>query len=645
MVHKERLKFAAVAALVALAVLVLLPIQKTSVEKQVALSILRQQESMLAEFDPTSTILRASSEVLRQELEGRLRAVGHGTQTGEITLESKDGQVIFAVYKSGTIEAHRTTKPLPTKLAILPPLVALVLALVFKRVSFAMLAAAWTGVCVLTLGNPVKATTELATGYLLPVVESSFNLQILAFTFLLIGMVGIVSKMGGTRGLVNLISGFASTGRKVQVTVASMGLAIFFDDYANTVVVGSTAKPLTDRAKLSREKLAYLVDSTSAPIAGVAIISTWIGYEVGLLDSLIDYLVAFTELPKDGYALFFEMLPMRFYCIFALVLVFVIAASGRDFGPMLRAESRAYHLGDLGIRNDKTSGEVSDVLAAETPEDIPERWFNGAIPILTVLGFIIGRIYYVGASAHSSIFSLRSWQEIFSTASDDIGAILATGAALGVVVALLLGCVQGLFTFVDGLKALGQGMMNLVEAGAILIMAWVIKEVCDALGTGYALLGALGEGLSPEYLPLAVFILAGAIAFSTGTSWGTMALLLPVAAPMVEALATTEIVALLTLVAVLDGAIWGDHCSPISDTTVLSSSATECGLMEHVKTQMPYAMLAMAVASLAGYGGYAWFGSLGLSYGVGFALLIGFVMLFGRRAVDVKPALVDRLPR
>lgn len=644
MVHKERLKFAAVAALVALAVLVLLPIQKSSVEKQVALSILRQQESLLAEFDPTSTILRASSESLRGELEGRLRAVGKGTETGELILESRDGQVVFSVYKSGTVEAHRSERPLPTKLALLPPLVALVLALVFKRVSFAMLVAAWTGVCVLTLGNPVTATTELVTNYVWPVIESSFNLQILAFTFLLIGMVGVVSKMGGTRGLVNLISGFASTGRKVQVTVASMGLAIFFDDYANTVVVGSTAKPLTDRAKLSRAKLAYLVDSTSAPIAGVAIISTWIGYEVGLLDSLLGYLSAFTELPKDGYGLFFEMLPMRFYCIFALLLVFVIAASGRDFGPMLRAESRAYHLGDLGIEKDGSEID-SDVLSQETPENIPERWFNGVIPIMTVIGFIVGRIYYVGSTPHSAVFSLRSWQEIFSKASDDIGAILATGALLGVIVALGLGLAQRLFTFGAGLKALGQGMVNLVEAGAILIMAWVIKEVCDSLGTGYALLGALGDGLSPEYLPLAVFILAGAIAFSTGTSWGTMALLLPVAAPMVEALATTEIVALLTMVAVLDGAIWGDHCSPISDTTVLSSSATECGLMEHVKTQMPYAMLAMAAASLAGYGGYAWFGSLALSYGVGFGLLIGFVLLFGRKAVDVKPALVDRLSR
>ena len=644
MVHKERLKFAGLAALIALAILVLLPIEKSAVEKQVAVSILRQQEAVLAEFDPTSTILRGSSDILRTELERRLRAVGKGTQTGEITLDSKGGKVIFVVYKSGTLEAHRTEKPLPTKLALLPPLVALVLALVFKRVSFAMLVAAWTGVCVLSLGNPVTATTELARSYLLPVVESSFNLQILAFTFLLIGMVGVVSKMGGTRGLVNSISGFASTGRKVQLTVAGMGTAIFFDDYANTVVVGSTAKPLTDGARLSREKLAYLVDSTSAPIAGIAIISTWIGYEVGLLDSLLGYLSAFEGLPGDGYALFFEMLPMRFYCIFALILVFVIAATGRDFGPMLRAESRAFHLGDLGIETKDTDGPEKSLVEASA-DDIPERWYNGAIPIITVIGFILGRIYFVGAESHSSLFSLRSWQEIFSKASDDIGAILATGAALGVVVALVLGLVQGLFTLRSGLGALGQGMFNLVEAGAILIMAWVIKEVCDSLGTGYALLGALGDGLTPEYLPIAVFILAGAIAFSTGTSWGTMALLLPVAAPMVEALATSEIVALLTLVAVLDGAIWGDHCSPISDTTVLSSSATECGLMDHVRTQMPYAMLAMAVASFAGYGGYAWFGSLGASYLVGVVLLIGFVLLFGRKAVDVKPALVDRLSR
>ena len=231
---------------------------------------------------------------------------------------------------------------------------------------------------------------------------------------------------------------------------------LFFDDYANTVVVGSTAKPLTDGARLSREKLAYLVDSTSAPIAGIAIISTWIGYEVGLLDSLLGYLSAFEGLPGDGYALFFEMLPMRFYCIFALILVFVIAATGRDFGPMLRAESRAFHLGDLGIDTKNTEGPEKALVEASA-DDIPERWYNGAIPIITVIGFILGRIYYVGAESHSSLFSLRSWQEIFSKASDDIGAILATGAALGVMVALVLG-LAALFTLRSGLGALGQGV-------------------------------------------------------------------------------------------------------------------------------------------------------------------------------------------
>ena len=643
MVHAERLKFAGVAGAIALLVIALLPIEERSLEHQVGMSLLRQEEARLAQFDPTSTILKSSSSVLRETLERKLRGVGQGTSTGELSLQASGGILTLEIRETGTLEPVKIEKPLPTRLALLPPLVALVLALVFRRVSLAMLIAAWTGVCVLASGNPIAATKSFVGDYFFPVIQSSFNLQILAFTFLLIGMVGVVSRMGGTRGLVNLVSGFASSGRRVQLTVATMGTAIFFDDYANTVVVGTTAKPLTDGAKLSRAKLAYLVDSTSAPIAGIAIISTWIGYEVGLLDSLLNYLSGFTGLPKDGYGLFFEMLPMRFYCIFALILVFVISISGRDFGPMLGAESRAYHLGDLGI--ERATGDENEVVKELKSDSVPERWYNGAIPILTVLTFIVGRIYALGAGPESSLFSLRSWQNIFSTASDDIGAILATGAGLGVIVALMLGVGQKLITLRSGISALGKGMFNLVEAGAILIMAWVIKDVCDALGTGYALLGAFGDGLSPAYLPLAVFILAGLIAFSTGTSWGTMALLLPVAAPMVEALATSEIVALLTLVAVLDGAIWGDHCSPISDTTVLSSSATECGLMEHVKTQMPYAMLAMAVASLAGYGGYAWFGSLAMSYGAGAVLLIGFVMLFGRRALDVKPALVDRLSR
>ena len=278
--------------------------------------------------------------------------------------------------------------------------------------------------------------------------------------------------MGGTRGLVNSISGFASTGRKVQLTVAGMGTAIFFDDYANTVVVGSTAKPLTDGARLSREKLAYLVDSTSAPIAGIAIISTWIGYEVGLLDSLLGYLSAFEGLPGDGYALFFEMLPMRFYCIFALILVFVIAATGRDFGPMLRAESRAFHLGDLGIETKDTDGPEKPLVEASA-DDIPERWYNRGYSIIHVIGFILGRILLCWSLIRPySHYALG--RKFFSKASDDIGAILATGATLGVIVALVLGLVQQLLPSIRT-GALGQGMFNLVEAGAILIMAWVIK--------------------------------------------------------------------------------------------------------------------------------------------------------------------------
>ncbi len=547
-----------------------------------------------------------------------------------LSLSVKRGETHLTVECRYAASESKSSARRSNWLSLLPPLMALVIAIGIRHVVLALFVAAWVGVTIVDDFNPLYGFLHTWTDYVWPVVTDTFNLQILGFTFALVGMVAVIGKMGGTQGLVNVLSRYARGPRSAQVVTALMGTAVFFDDYANTVVVGSTAKGLTDRMKMSREKLAYIVDSTSAPIAGIAVVSTWIGYEVGLFDNILAEYGHVAGLPNSGYALFFEVLPLRFYCIFSLLLVFLGAILGRDLGPMARAEARARSGGGV-VAEDAKVDDADDSSLAKP--GVPARWYNAVIPIAIVLVFIFVRILSVGGSAVEgplNVIDLDHWRLIFDRASDDMGAILFGGSLLGSALAVGLALTQGLLTIPESFDAYRGGIMSLLEAGAILILAWVIKGVCDDIGTGMALVGLLGDGLPALMIPLVVFLLAGAIAFATGTSWGTMALVLPVAAPLSVIITDGDpLIFVLCMGAVLDGAIWGDHCSPISDTTVLSSTATGCPHMAHVKTQLPYALVAMVASGAAGYVGYAAGWPIEACYGVGLVLIIGALLIFG----------------
>lgn len=551
-----------------------------------------------------------------------------------LVLETRLGEAEPAI-ASARLGDHR---------ALWPPLVALILAIGLRRVVIALFAAVFVGATLLHGGNPLWALwVELRglvgvaasavgvggeiDGYIGRVLADTFNLQILGFTFALVGLVAVVGRMGGTRGLVDLLSPLARGPRSAQAVTAGMGTAVFFDDYANTVVIGTTARSLTDKHRLSREKLAYIVDSTSAPVAGIAIVSTWIGYEVGLFDDLLPTLSAVPDLPGSGYELFFTVLPLRFYCLFALALVFLGALTGRDLGPMLTAERRARGGGPL-VPGQK-AGEPPVTLRKPGVEP---RARNALLPIGTVLLVAFGWILWAGAGPMEAFspLSLADWKVVFDNAGGDIALILLVGALAGSVVALGLAVGQRLLTPREALAAYGQGMRTLLEAAAILIAAWAIKSVCDDLGTGLAIVALIGDALPVLLIPLTVFVLSGAIAFSTGTSWGTMALVLPIAAPLSATLSGDPLVVLASLGAVLDGAIWGDHCSPISDTTVLSSTASGCPHLEHVRTQLPYATLAMVAAGGWGYVGVLAGLPLVVVYGLGLATMAAVLYAVGR---------------
>ena len=519
--------------------------------------------------------------------------------------------------------------------SLFPPVLAIVLAVVWRRVLSALLMGVLVGALLVEGFHPGGAIWGTVSDYLVPTVLDVENLKIFAFTFLLMGMVGIMIASGGIEGVVHAVARFARSRRSGQSLVAAMGVAVFFDDYANTMVVGSSTRPITDRLGISREKLAYIVDSTAAPVASLAIISTWIGIEVRYLDEQLPY---FGELAATGYGVFLSLIPVRFYCWFALMMVFIVATTGRDFGPMLRAERRAVsgHPAKPGSGFGLSSG-FKDLGMQEGLK--PNLWF-GVVPVVGVLVSILVTFFLAGASkvagGFPSPFRLGGWRDAFS-AVEDSTTLLVVAGAIGTGLAGTMSLLWGRLKFNRVAGAWWKGARSLGVAVALLVLAISLRKVTDDqhLDSARYVLAML-SGTTAWLVPLVVFVAAAAIAFATGTSWGTMGILLPFAVPLAAqaaAEAGQPLLLLLATGAVLDGAVFGDHCSPISDTTVLSSIGSSCDLMDHVKTQAPYALAAMATAGVVGYLGVArdWW-SPGLAWVLGGFVLLVMVRLVGRKA-------------
>ena len=624
------------------------------------LSILRVDQAQLRGVT-VAKLLRDHTSALSAQAAGPVRLEVHGDEglsaqlskhagrtltvqddaptVARLSVVEKDG-VLHLDASAGTKAPVTGTLRLARWTSLLPPVVAIILALMFRRVIVALFAAVWLGACLHHGVGPIGGLGHTLGGYVWDNLTDPFHYLIFAFTFSLVGMIGIVTRMGGTHALVDVIARRARTARSTRVATALMGLAVFFDDYANTVVVGTTMRALTDRMRISREKLAYLVDSTAAPIAGIAVISTWIGFEVGLFQGVSNYL----GLGKSGYTLFFEVLPYRFYCLFTIVFVFASAGLNRDYGPMLRAERRASRTGEV-LRKDATAASSSSIQDVEPAEGAPLRWYNAAVPVGTVIFLVFAGMVLLGA--RSSLFAQRSFSVLSYTdvfdafvavgESDYDGPlVMALASAIGSLVAMCMALAQRILTVGDVLRSWLSGARMMILANAVLLMAWSIQSVCDDVGTSFYLTAALHGAVSAAWLPLLVFLLAAVVAFATGTSWGTMGILVPTVGPM-AAVAGEPFILVLCLGAVLDGAIFGDHCSPLSDTTVLSSIASSCDHLDHVRTQIPYALTTML---LAGFGGYLFVslgGPLWGAYALGFGGIFGVLLVVGRNP-DVDPA-------
>ena len=490
--------------------------------------------------------------------------------------------------------------------AVVPPLVAILLAIITRQVLVSLFMGVLVGVCFVT-GSLGEGFAETVATYI-PDSVGSGNVRIIIFSCLLGSVVALVARMGGTQALVDLMTRFGKSRRGAQIATWCAGMFVFFDDYANALLVGNTMRPVTDRYRVSREKLSFLVDATSAPVACIFIVSTWIAAEIGYIEEKLasPAVQAATGLTNSmGYQVFLSTIPFNFYPIFCLAFVLFLCLLGRDFGPMLKAEKRA-------LKEGKLLADGASPLSSQEMDDLEPvdrsrmRALNAVLPIGTVIVGVILGLYFSGKSALALNDVVNPpLRDIFGAADSSRALMIASVSGILVAMGLALG--QRLMSLRQTVEVATAGIKAMIPAALVLILAWSLQGVCSALNTSQFLIHHVS--FSIEYLPLAIFVLAAVIGFSTGTSWGTMGILVPLCIDYACGMgleagydsAGIQQVLASSVGAVLAGAVFGDHCSPISDTTIMSSMASGADHVDHVRTQMPYALVIALVAVGVGY--------------------------------------------
>ncbi|WP_120169527.1 Na+/H+ antiporter NhaC family protein [Thermohalobacter berrensis] len=493
-------------------------------------------------------------------------------------------------------------------LSLVPALLAIVLAWVTKEVFLSLFIAVFVGSTILANFNPLVGFTKSLNTFIVGALTDEWNVSILIFCLTIGGLIGILSKNGGTKGIANLIVSRAKTNKSTLFSTWLMGVLIFFDDYANSLIVGNTMRSITDKMKVSREKLAYIVDSTAAPISSIALISTWVGFETGLIKNGLEEI----GVNLSAYSVFLETIPFRFYSILALGFVLMIIFTGKDFGPMAKAERRSYLTGKL--LDDDAKPLVTDEVDQLESSIENERWYNAVIPILSVIVITIFGLYINGGGLEG-----KSVQAAFGDA--DASVVLLWASIGGTIIAAVMSLAQRILTIKEIMDAWVAGIKSMTTAAIILVLAWALGSLNGELGTAEFIVSVAKGSIPPFMIPVLMFIIPCIVAFSTGSSWGANSIVMPLAIPLAFELGGAEFL-VPAIGAVLTGAVFGDHCSPISDTTIMSSMASACDHMAHVKTQMPYALVVAGVSIIVGF--------IPAGFGINpyISLVIGTVVLF-----------------
>ncbi|WP_435114893.1 Na+/H+ antiporter NhaC family protein [Halolamina sp. C58] len=464
-------------------------------------------------------------------------------------------------------------------LSVLPPLLAIVLAIATRKAVLSLFLGIWAGAVIYTGSLGIVQTFD----WIVAAVAGDFHVRILVFTLLLGSGVAMIWNLGGSYAVRDWAIAKLDSQRKVGAVAWLLGVVLFFDDYANTAIVGSAMKDVSDHLRISREKLSYIVDSTAAPVATLGI-SSWVAFQLSLISD--GYAAAGVSDHPPAFEVFLSSIPFNMYSILAIVMVAIIVFSGRDFGEMLDAEHRSWRTGAVSRADARPMQDVESDLGEPSARN--PRLVSFFVPIIVLIAVTIASALWTGYSPGASLMDMVT--------NADFASALIYGSFAMVVTGFALGKFYGILTLGESTDTVIEGFGLMLTAVSILVLAWGIGEVVSALQTGEYVAGIVGDQFPIAVLPALVLVLAAFIAFSTGTSWGTMGILTPIVIPVAWNLTGDHTIIAAMVGVIFSGAIFGDHSSPISDTTVLSATFTGADLIDHVRTQLYYALTVALVA-------------------------------------------------
>jgi len=478
--------------------------------------------------------------------------------------------------------------------SLFPPLLAIILAIKTRQVFVSLLFGIWLGWIILVGGNPLSGTLATIQA-LVDVFKDAGNTKTIMFSSLVGALIAFIQKSGGVEGFINFVnnkldkvkSKDPNSKKKIIQSLAWItGVSIFVESSINVLTVGSIFRPLFDKLKIPREKLAYIADSISAPTCILIPLNAWGAYIMGLIAA---------QGFENPLGVLIAAFPLNFYPMLALVLVLLIIMTQKDFGPMKEAERRAKEEGKL-LSDGATPMISSDIIALEKKDDVIPKAHNMIIPIFTMVLMMPLMLVFTGWENVENINSYPWYEQIFYALGKGSGSSSVLYSVLtAITVGIILYTSQKVFSFKETIDLIFKGISGLIPLALLMMLAFAIGTVCKELGTGIYIAEITKGWLSPSFVPFTIFIVACIIAFSTGTSWGTFAIMIAIGVPMAQ---TLDANLYLTIAAALGGGVFGDHCSPISDTTIISSMASACDHIDHVKTQLPYALTAGSITAV-----------------------------------------------
>ena len=457
-------------------------------------------------------------------------------------------------------------------ISLLPPIIAVILAMITKNVIISLFSGVYVGVLILVGGRPLEATMETIGNYLFPQVADSYNAAVLVLLFFIGGFVGLMEKSGGGAALASKATNFINTRAKAQVAAWFGGIIIFFSDLGTPLIVGPVFEKIFDKAKISREKLAWIIDSTSSPVAVLIPFIGWGVYIMGLIKQEFDLL----QITTSEFSTLVSVIPFQFYAILVVLMVPLVAFTKLDFGPMAKAERRVQTTGALYWPESKPLRRAEEDVESTTESHAILIWLPLVVLFVTLFGLLISFGFPMTPVAGSDFRVSLSSAYFF--------------AAITIGILMLIYKVKKFGEIFDTYTA---GMQKMVYVSVTLVLAWALSQVINEMGTAEYIV-EITQGNVPAFIiPAILFAVGAGMSLAAGSSWGTFAIMLPIAIPMAVAL---DAHLLVCIGAVLSGGIFGDHCSPISDTTILSSTGAGADHIDHVKTQFPYALVSGIIA-------------------------------------------------